>query len=151
MRVRMLALSVTVLLFASACAFTQGLMENEALFRSVPSEQGSLALAGVHGVARFRFITVETSQLGTIAPDGRLVPASTVLLNLFDDMVVLAALDRLEGNPAEGWIWVGHVTSPSTGTVILAFNGTTVSCTAVVEGRRFQIRNDGGLIPILLT
>ena len=151
MRVRMLALSVTVLLFASVCAFTQGLMGNEALFQPVSSAQGNSSLAGKYGVARFRFVTVETSRVGTIAPDGRLIPASTVLLNLFDDMVVLAALDRLEGNAVEGWIWVGHVTSPSTGTVILAFNGTTVSCTAVVEGRRFQIRNDGGLIPILLT
>lgn len=149
MRLRVLALAITALLFASVCVLTQGLLVDEALFLSVPNEQGNLSLAGAHGVARFRFVTVEMSRLGAIAPDGRLVPASTVLLNLFDDVVVLAALDSLEWSPVGGWVWVGHAVSPLTGTVILAFNGTTVACTAIVEGRRFQIRNDGGPIHVI--
>jgi len=149
MRARVFALVAMAVLFASICVLAQGEMADEALFRSVPSEQGNLSLAGVQGVARFRFVTVEMSRLGTMAPDGQMAAAPSLLLNLFDDVVVLATLDRLEPSPAGGWIWVGHVAPPSTGTVILAFNEDTISCTAVVEGRRFQVRNDGGLIHVI--
>lgn len=148
MKSRVFMAAVIVLLFAAVCLLTEGLMADESLLQVVTCEQGDLSLAGVHGVARFRFVTVEVSRLRTIATDGRLVPASTVLLNLFDDVLVLALLDRLEWSPGGG-IWVGHIASPLTGTVILAFNETTISCTVVVDGRWFQIRNDGGPIHVV--
>ena len=106
-------------------------------------------MSGKYGATRFRFVTVNTSLVERIGAGGQLVPVSILSLNLFDDMVVLATLDSLQGNAMEGWVWVGHVVSPSAGTVILAFNKNTVSCTVVLGERRFQIRNDGGPIHVI--
>ena len=148
-RLHVLSVMLFVLSLVSVCAFTQGPMVDNALFQAVPNGQGSPGLSGKYGVVRFRFVTVNTSIVGSIAADGQIVPATSLSLNLFDDMVVLAKLDRLERSPVGGWIWIGHIAPPSTGTVILAFNESTVSCTTVVEGRRFQVRNDGGPLHVI--
>lgn len=144
MNTRRIALVVVVV--AVVCSAGHAVGATGPLFRAA---DGFLAAAmGIEGVARYRAVSVDVARLRTITPDG-LDPAPAVWLNLFDDVLVRANLEHAEPTPTGGWLWRGTVESPSTGSAILAFDAHTLSGSVVADGRRFQIRNDGGPVHLV--
>lgn len=119
------------------------------LFRAVEDPGGEAVAIGVQGTVRYRTVEVNLALLGTVAGDGTLDPASAVLLNLFDDLVVPAVLVRAEPGASGGWLWVGAPVAPFTGKVVVAFDGRTVAGMAEVDGRVYQIRNNGGPLHVV--
>ena len=98
---------------------------------------------GIVGAARYRAVFVEPRWLGEISPDGGLKFASEITLNLFEDTTVRASLQRAYPAPAGGWVWEGQLSPPHSGTAVIAFNERTLAATIEVDGRIFQVRNDG--------
>ncbi|MFO8034834.1 MAG: CAP domain-containing protein [Candidatus Bipolaricaulota bacterium] len=121
----------------------QNVALGDELFRAVPDERGDRELAGVQGVERFRFVTVDLAQVGSGFGQGYFKPETRLTLNLFPDVTVRAELERAGVSGSTDQHWVGRLVEPAVGKVILAFSEDTLSGTVTVGGVVYQIRNDG--------
>ncbi len=113
------------------------------LFESVPSSWGDPVLVGEEGVERFRFVTVDFSQLGVGLAGGSFRAETRLSLNLFPGTTVGAELEWIGQGYAGGRLWVGRVEGESEGRVVFAFDERSLSGTVVVGPTVYQIRGDG--------
>lgn len=118
------------------------------LFQPLDDPHGQAQLIGVVGMARYRTVTVDVSRLARFVPDG-IEPSREITLNLFEDTVVRARLQRFAPSPAGGWLWVGALAEPEGGQVVIAFDRHTLAGMVEVNGRVLQIRNAGGPLHVI--
>jgi hypothetical protein len=88
-------------------------------------------------------VNVNFNALSTAnAPPGA-APAtgSTVVLNLFTNVVFTAVLDHVErANPPSGYIWIGHVLGAGHSQVTLVVAEGMLTGQITVGGQMYQVR-----------
>ena len=70
-------------------------------------------------------------------------PGTTLTLNLFDDVVVTARVERTAPTFSGGYSVAGHLVEEPLGTLTLVVNGETVSGTVRLPAETYQIRSMG--------
>ena len=70
-------------------------------------------------------------------------PGATLTLNLFDDVVVTARVERTAPTFSGGYFVAGHLVEEPLGTLTLVVNGETVSGTVRLPEETYQIRSMG--------
>lgn len=95
--------------------------EEEALFTEVSRTMAS----SESGVMRSRMVTLNTEQLGGI--DGPPLDGSGIgnilVLNLFNETVITAVMDRLERNLSGSYSWIGHEIGNDGQIIVLTMTG----------------------------
>lgn len=94
---------------------------------------------------RGRLVSIELAALErarvAVERDG---PPVAVLLNLFDDAVVLGRVERAEPTSSGGYALSGGIAGTALGTMTLIVNGTVVVGTVRTPGGTYWIRPAGG-------
>lgn len=109
LRRTLLTLLLTTLLMAGSVPLTAAPQaQTTGLF--APAEGHGIPTISDPTVTRARFITVDLERLGGLAgpPHNGSGVGERVLLNLFDDAIYTAILDRVEATD-QGYIWIGHL------------------------------------------
>jgi hypothetical protein len=83
---------------------------------------------------RSRVVTIDPEAWTSAMPGGAGSGRPALLLNLFDDAVFVAALERIDPAPG-GLTWVGHVAGRPLSTVTLTFVDG-VMAGSVIRGHR---------------
>ena len=91
------------------------------------------------GSIRSRLTDVFLDLLGTIER-----PSTNLKLNLFDDIGLIAELDRTAVNSAGGLTWVGHIQSVTNSQVVLVETNGMLGGLIAMPGESFLIRSIGG-------
>lgn len=100
---------LAVLWLAGQAVAAPPMEEPPGLFRDAGVEQPrDLQVRG-----RSRLVKLDLAQFGGEGADGSLqglaAPSPTLRLNLFEDVILTATLERLEPNPSGGFIWIGRL------------------------------------------
>jgi len=66
--------------------------------------------------------------------------ANSIVLNLFDDVLLIAIKENEERRSSTQYTWYGHITGIERSPVILVVNGENVAGNITVEGRMYQVR-----------
>jgi len=91
-------------------------------------------------VVRSRWVKVDFDQLvGESSPEG----AETILLNLFDDVSLIAVKDRLERRSMTRYTWFGKIVGVKLGQVILVVEDGVMAGDIMVNGQLYQVRTGG--------
>ena len=107
--------------------------------------QGALGTAGDPTIIRTRFVSVNFDLLGgadTLSRDLADV-GDVVVLNLFDDVVFTAVLDRVEPNRSGGYSWIGHLERMEYSQVILVVKDGLMAGNIALPGAFYQVRYVG--------
>lgn len=95
-------------------------------------------------IIRSRFVEVRFDLLGDLRDrdvDHDVAITETIELNLFDDAVYTAELDRVDGDMVSGYVWVGHIPGEWGSTVTLAVHESGImSGTIITIGGVYEIR-----------
>ena len=139
-----LAVAVVVLILgSSAVAAPEGEQASKVLFSEF-GLQNTVDRAGDLGVVRSR--TVHPSLELLLDADGTpldLEAGSTLTLNLFDDLVMTANLDRVEPSYGGGFTWVGQVQGEPFSAVTLVVNEGLMAGTVTSPHGLFRISYAG--------
>ncbi len=103
-------------------------------------------------VTRARLATVDPGQLGDAGTDlGETAPPASLQLNLFDDAVFTARLDRVTPNPSGGgYVWTGMVEGAAHSTVNLVVkDGLLAGDIWLPQGGVYQIRPATGKLHVI--
>ncbi len=73
---------------------------------------------------------------GADLPEG----AEAILLNLFDDVSLLAVKDRLERRAPTRYTWFGHIAGMELGHIILVVEDEVMAGNIIVNGKMYQVR-----------
>ena len=142
-----LVLVAAILFFALGASAATALdvdPEIDGLF-SESSIPGTLDITDSPTVMRYRYVDVYFDDL--ISKDGAprsIEPGHTLLLNLFDDVVYTALLDRVEYNPGNDFTWLGHLTGEPYSQVILVVGDGVLVGNITTLDAFFQVRYAGG-------
>ena len=71
-------------------------------------------------IVRSRLVSVDLDQLRAASP------AQSLVLNLFEDISLIAVLDRIEHNSSGSYSWIGHLEGNPFGQVTLVVNDKIV-------------------------
>lgn len=107
------------------------------VYANAPENTGARSAAAV---MRARFVKIDFGLLERSASAGR---RSAFTLNLFDDTVFLAVLDRLDRNEPEGYVWIGRLKDVKYSQVTLAVGKDVLSGNIIMPGVIYQIRYVG--------
>jgi len=105
---------------------------------------GTLDVTARPTVTRYRYVDVDFDDL--IRDDGSpkdIEPGHTLLLNLFDDEVHTAVLDRVEFNPGSDFTWLGHLSGELYSQVILVVGDGALVGNVTTPDALFQVRYAG--------
>ena len=115
--------------------------------QAISDDEGGLFVASTqHGkvdtiedptVIRVRYVEVnfallEKAELG-----------DTLILNLFDDLVFTAVLDRLEATTSDGYSWIGHLKGIDHSQVMLVIGGGQMAGNITLPDDFYQVRFAG--------
>lgn len=105
---------------------------------------GTLEITDSPTVMRYRYVDVGFDDL--IREDGSpksTEPGYSLLLNLFDDVVHTALLDRVEYNPGNVFTWLGHLEGEPYSQVTLVVGDGVLAGNVTLPGASFQVRYAG--------
>ena len=105
---------------------------------------GTLEFTNMPTVMRYRYVDVGFDEL--IREDGSpksTEPGHSLILNLFDDVVHTALLDRVEYNPGNGFTWLGHLAGEPYSQVTLVVGDGALAGNITTTGAFFQVRYAG--------
>ena len=107
--------------------------------------EGGLEIAGDPTIVRTRFVNVNFDLLGgaDALPRDLSNVGDLVVLNLFDDVVFTAALDRVEPNRSGGYSWIGHLEGVEHSQVILVVKDGLMAGNIAPPGAFYQVRYAG--------
>lgn len=94
---------------------------------------------------RSRVVTMDLAMLAgarASAAAGTTAPA-TLMLNLFDDLVLTGIVDRTEPTFSGGYAVSGRIAGEPFGTMTVVVNGETVAGTVRTSGGTYRIRSAG--------
>jgi hypothetical protein len=115
----------------------------EGIFTDAPLDMAMSARPDTAQAVRWRMVTVDNALLLDADPaTGRQSGRPSLVLNLFDDVVLTAAFDRMDFI-GDGRVWVGHVAGVPLSTVTLSTLGTLMSATIVEPRRTYTVRYAG--------
>ena len=101
--------------------------ENGASATLFTSSDLALSREATAGLARARTVTVNENHLGGAAgPDFVTGEGRTIHLNLFEDTILTAHLDKLNQNPSGSYTWIGKVAGDPLSSVVLVVRDGTV-------------------------
>ena len=141
-RLLLLVATISLALGASATAL-DGDSESEGIF-SESSAPGTLELTDSPAIMRYRYVGIDFDDL--IGVDGapkNLEPGHTLRLNLFDDAVHTAILERVEFNPGSDYTWLGRLQGDPWGQVILVVGDGALVGNITTHDAFFQVRYAG--------
>ena len=94
-------------------------------------------------VFRSRSVSINLDRLaGNGLPEG----ADSILLNLFDDVSLIAQKNRMERRGANRYTWFGTLQGVKSGRAILVVEDGSMVGNITVNGQMYQIRTAGGPI-----
>ena len=128
--------------------------QSAALFSAVTQPPApSLPPAARARTLRSRVVTMDLEQVqaghtkdaasSTRSSSPAPAPGTTLTLNLFDDVVVTARVERTAPTFSGGYSVAGHLVEEPLGTLTLVVNGETVSGTVRLPEETYQIRSMG--------
>ena len=141
-----LALVTAIIFFTLGSGITTALdvdTEIVGLF-SESSVLGTLDITDSPTVIRYRYVDVDFGEL--IREDGSprsTEPGYTLLLNLFDDAVFTALLDRVDYNAGNDFTWLGHLEGEPYSQVILVVGDGALVGNITAPDAFFQVRYAG--------
>ena len=109
---------------------------------AAPAAQGDAGLAEAARLRR-REVTVDTERLARLATATRPVAAPALVLNLFDDVVLTAIVERRTPTFSGGHALSGRLQGIDSGTLTLVVNGAVVAGTVWTPAEAFRIRPAG--------
>lgn len=128
---------------ANAVTALDAVSEIHGLF-SASGVPGNLEFTNGPTVTRYRYVDVDLGAL--ILEDGSprcVEPGYTLVLNLFEDTVYTAVLDRVEFNPGGDFTWLGHLKNVPRSQVILVVGDGAVAGNITMPSGFFQVRYAG--------
>jgi hypothetical protein len=122
---------------------------DEGLFTPAARPDSLAAPSNDPTILRSRYVTVDFEALGQFDRDGH-APGGTsglsnrLVLNLFEDVTLVAILDRVEPLTSGRYAWVGHLESTELGQVVLIVDDSVVVGNITLPDAVYQIRYGGG-------
>ncbi len=114
------------------------------LFSDSPTE-GDLDRSDDPTIIRARFVDINFDLLAAVdAPQDQSEVRAAVALNLFDDVVFTALLDRLELNRSGSYSWIGHLEGVAHSQAILVVKDRVMAGNIRLPGALYQVRYAGG-------
>ncbi len=115
------------------------------LQKATAKAQGDAAPAKERMIKRSRYVTFDLDSIrekdGSLNADSPKV--QTLRLNLFDDAVYEAVLDRLARKRSGAWAWTGHLKGEDGSNVTLIINKDIVAGNIFLTGAAYAIRSAG--------
>ncbi len=142
-RLVLAAAILTLALGASAATALDADPGIDGLF-SPSSIPGTLDITDSPTVMRYRYVDVGFDDL--LNEDGSpkgVEPGHTLLLNLFDDAVHTAVLDRVDYAPDSDFAWLGHLQGVPYSHVVLVVGDGALVGNVTLPGASFQVRFAG--------
>ena len=138
----LLCIAGTVLFLGMTVALA---LASNGLFSDVENEQVATLSTGKvrsdSAVVRTRYVKVEFGYVqGDQFPEG----ASSILLNLFEDVSFQATKERLEKRSSTRYTWFGRVRGSAISEVILVVEDSVMAGNVLVDGEMYQIRAVNG-------
>ncbi len=97
-------------------------------------------------VVRSRLVTIDFAPvLNDQLPRGD----ESAVLNLFDDVNLVAVKDRLQTNSPTQYVWYGHVKDVEGGYVIMVVNNGQMAANIVLPGERYHVRAADGNVHVV--
>jgi hypothetical protein len=134
----MAALTLVPLLSGMSCAAYQKNVEAEERLFSEAPPRDKIDEAMRSKMIRYRFVTVNL-QIITGQRKGNQY-SSSLQLNLFDDAIFRAVLDRREVRSETSVVWLGHIEGVENSQVTLAVEGGIMAGNIRIRQRLYQVR-----------
>ena len=135
------ALTLVPLLLAISCAaFRKSVEAGDRLFSEAP-HRGTIDEAMRSKIIRYRFVTVNLQTI--TAPKSSNQYSSSLELNLFDDAIFKAVLDRREVRSETSFVWLGHIEGVENSQVTLAVEGGIMAGNIRIRQSLYQVRYIG--------
>jgi len=134
------------LVITPGCSTFSTKQETKRELFSAAANPGNANVAAGPTVLRSRFVNVNFELLTVPAkPSEGQAGASTALrLNLFEDTILHAVLDRIESRSKGSFTWLGHVKGAGTSQVTLVVEKGVMAGNIRVPGAFYQVRYAGG-------
>jgi len=101
---------------------------------------------------RSRFVTVNFGLFTRTRPtldSGDLGLANTLKLNLFEDAIFTAVLDRAEGGTPNDFHWIGHIDGVKYSEVILVVEDEVMAGSVEIPGYSYQVQYAGNGVHVI--
>lgn len=107
--------------------------------------EGTIDKLGDPTVVRDRFVDVKFDLLlkADQLPKDKAATADKLVLNLFQDVVLTALLDRVESNSPDSFSWIGHLEGVENSQVILVVGNGLMAGNITLPGAFYQVRYAG--------
>jgi len=135
------ALVMVPLLFGMSCAGSQKNLEVEKRLFDDATGRGKIDEAMRPKIIRYRFVSVNLHTI--IGPEKTNQYSSTLQLNLFDDAIFRAVLDRREVLSETSVVWLGHIEGVQNSQVTLAIEGGVMAGNVRIRQSLYQVRYVG--------
>jgi hypothetical protein len=136
------ALALVPLLSGMGCAAYQKNVEAEQrLFSDAPG-RGTIDEAMRSRIIRYRFVTVNLHMIAAAEKTNQLLSSSgsALELNLFDDAIFSAVLDRRQVLSETSVVWLGHIEGFKDSQVSLAVDGNVMVGNVRIQQSLYQVR-----------
>jgi len=138
------ALALVPLLSGMGCAAFQknvGAEAEQRLFSDV-THRGNIDEAMRSKIIRYRFVIVDLHMITGTEKTNQLRSnyTSTLQLNLFDDAIFRAVLDRREVLSETSVVWLGHIEGFQDSQVTLAVDGNVMAGNVRIQQSLYQVR-----------
>jgi hypothetical protein len=139
---RLLAtLTLVPLLWGTGCAVHQKNVEAEERLFSEAPKGGKIDEAMRSKMIRYRFVTVNLQIITGLRKSNQ--SSSSLELNLFDDAIFRAVLDRREVRSETSVVWLGHIEGVENSQVTLAVEGGIMAGNIRIRQSLYQVRYAG--------
>ncbi len=136
------ALALVPLLSGMGCAAHKKNVEAEQRLFSDAPDRGKIDEAMRSRIIRYRFVTVNLQMIAGAEKNNQLLSnsGSALQLNLFDDAIFSAVLDRREVLSETSVVWLGHIEGFQDSQVSLAVDGNVMVGNVRVQQSLYQVR-----------
>jgi hypothetical protein len=118
---------------------------------SQPAAGGEPAVAARdagRGVLRSRLVEVDFDRLAAAAASPN-AAEGTLVLNLFDDVILTALPERVTTNPPHGFAWSGRIQGVELSQVTLVVRDGVLAANVATPGAMYQVRPAGGGVHVV--
>src|SRR5262245_4248785 len=138
---RFLALASIPSLLGIGCATHHNNVEEKQSLFSEASYQGAIDEAMRSRIIRYRFVAVNLDLITGQKRSNQY--SSTLQLNLFDDAIFTAILDRRDGRSETSIVWFGHIEGIEDSQVTLAVESGIIAGNVRIQQTFYQVRYVG--------
>ena len=147
-RVASIRVSLALLVLGTSCVTHQNQISNpNDLFIAAAYGRGSFDEAIRARIIRYRFVVIQfpllNKGLSKLSPNASGKDDDVVVLNLFDDVVLRAVLDRREVRSNHSFTWLGHIEGINDSAVTLVVEDDVMAGNVRVQRSFYQVRAAG--------